>query len=61
MSQNIHLRVGLLPLSLKCAYHRIVPGSQAVVCNVCDSAVQFAMACLEDPEVKSEETLSPRG
>lgn len=54
ISQNIQFSAGLLPFSLKCTYHEIVPESQAIVCSVCGNVVQFAVAHLEGLEVNGE-------
>lgn len=60
ISQNIQFSVGLLPFSLKCTYHKIVPESQAIVYSVCDSVAQFAVAHLEGLEVNGEEPCSQK-
>lgn len=57
ISQNIQFSVGLLPFSLKC---KMVPESQAIVCSVCDSVAQFAVAYLEGLEVNGEEPCSQK-
>lgn len=58
ISQNIQFSVGLLPFSLKCTDHKIVPESQAIVCSVCYSVAQFAVAHLEGLEVNGVEPRS---